>query len=334
MTKLDIIIPAYNLGKHIIKTLKSLENQTMKEFRVIIIDDGSTDNTLSIIKEYILLTKINIDVYSQKNQGVSIARNTGISKSLSEYILFLDGDDFIDQNYLKLMYNKITKKNSDFAYCGFDIVDDDEVTLTPYKYTYIDNISNEECIINLLKKKLFFCIGTFIFKRTLILENNIRFSKNIRYGEDQVFVLELLTVSSKICSVDKVLFHYLKRDGSVTSDKSSIVIGDAFITFNKLFFLMKENKNISEEVLFWFKNYKIPYEIIKATSYWAEFKMKKYYFDFIKKEEVRFYLKDVFKLPYIHKRIILKSLILLYIPTLFYSIYKNKLKIKNILKLK
>ena len=100
MKKLSVIVTAYNEEKYILDCLKSLENQTFKDFDLIIVNDGSTDNTLEIINNYIKISNMNIKIISQSNQGVSIARNNAMKYVDSKYVKFIDGDDFIELNAL------------------------------------------------------------------------------------------------------------------------------------------------------------------------------------------------------------------------------------------
>ena len=100
---ISIIIPVYNIEKYISNSIKSIINQTDKDFEVIIIDDGSTDNSIAIAQKLLKNTNINYKIIKQKNSGVSAARNTGIKHSNSNYIYFLDGDDFIDNKTIEIL---------------------------------------------------------------------------------------------------------------------------------------------------------------------------------------------------------------------------------------
>lgn len=112
--KVSVIIPAYNAEKYIKMTVESIINQTLKEIEVIIINDGSTDNTLSIINE---LEKKDdrIIIINNENKGVSYSRNIGIKKSRGEYLAFIDADDWIEKNYLKDTYNIAEKQELDIV---------------------------------------------------------------------------------------------------------------------------------------------------------------------------------------------------------------------------
>ena len=115
MTKISIIVPVYNVEKYLKECLDSLINQTLEDIEIICINDGSTDNSLAILEEY-QKKDSRIKVFSQKNQGVSAARNLGIEKATGEYLTFLDSDDRLELNTCEILYKETIAKNSDFLF--------------------------------------------------------------------------------------------------------------------------------------------------------------------------------------------------------------------------
>ena len=127
--KISVIVPCYNVEGYIKKGLDSLINQTLKEIEIILINDGSTDDTINILREYEKKDK-RIIIIDKKNEGVSKARNDGLKISTGEYIAFMDSDDWYELNTLELMYNK-AKEND------YDIVACDTQAIYPDKKQYI-----------------------------------------------------------------------------------------------------------------------------------------------------------------------------------------------------
>ena len=117
MTKISIIVPVYNVEKYLKECLDSLINQTLEDIEIICINDGSTDNSLAILEEY-QKKDSRIKVFSQRNQGVSAARNLGIEKATGEYLTFLDSDDRLELNTCEILYKETIAKNSDFLFFG------------------------------------------------------------------------------------------------------------------------------------------------------------------------------------------------------------------------
>ena len=127
MQKISVIVPVYNIEHYIEECIKSILNQTFKEFELLLVDDGSTDSSLNICRGY--EKKDNrIKVIHKKNGGLSDARNVGIEKACGKYICFIDGDDFIANDTLENMYNLILKNNSQIAVCNMVRYYEDEDT--------------------------------------------------------------------------------------------------------------------------------------------------------------------------------------------------------------
>ena len=120
MIAITVIIPVYNGEKTISETLESVLKQTYNNFEIVIVNDGSTDTTQVILNDYAEQDS-RIKVISQKNSGVSAARNNGIVHSEGKYVCFLDADDMYSKTFLEKMYEKITKNNMDICYCGYNL---------------------------------------------------------------------------------------------------------------------------------------------------------------------------------------------------------------------
>ena len=118
MIKISVIVPVYNMEKYLGICLSSLIHQTFKDFEIIVINDGSTDNSEQIIDDYKKQYPKLIKTYSFPNQGISKSRNYGIKVSRGKYITFIDSDDYVDVTFLEEMYNQIEKTNSDICVCA------------------------------------------------------------------------------------------------------------------------------------------------------------------------------------------------------------------------
>ena len=119
MPKVSVIVPVYNVEKYIDKCLESLVNQTLKDIEIIIVNDGSTDNSIKIVEEYKEKYKNKIIYLEKENGGLSDARNYGIQYAKGEYIAFLDSDDYVDRKMYEKLYNKAIENNSDIVECDF-----------------------------------------------------------------------------------------------------------------------------------------------------------------------------------------------------------------------
>ena len=210
MPDISIIVPIYNAERFIEKCIDSLLNQTKQELEFILINDGSTDNTESIIKKY---TDKRIKYFKNKNQGIGKTRNFGISKAKGKYLMFIDSDDYITENACEELYLKAKTSKADIVVCDFYKVYDnkkqEEIKLPSFKTTSLKDNPNILIDINLAP-------WNKLYKTSLIKENNIKFVEGIKY-EDAPFVAEALDKSNKIAKLDKCLNYYVIHGNSETT---------------------------------------------------------------------------------------------------------------------
>ena len=212
---IDIIIPVYNSEKYIQNTIMSVLNQTYKYWRLIIVDDGSTDNTQQILyklyKKYRNKKKI-IILKNDVNKGQALSRNLGLKFSTSKFVSFLDSDDFWDKNKLKNQIKFMMSNNYDFTYTDYKIIKNNKITTikVPDYFDYkkfIHNSSINTCSI-ILKKKII---------------KNIYF-KNLRFSEDYFFKCQILKKNINAYRCPGSYAYYLIRDNSLQSNRFSVLI--------------------------------------------------------------------------------------------------------------
>ncbi|TFT47977.1 glycosyltransferase family 2 protein, partial [Proteus mirabilis] len=187
----SVIIPAYNAKKYLERAVNSVLNQSYKNVEVIIINDGSSDDTLSIIKKLSVLHK-EIIFFSHENQGISKTRNKGIELAKGEYICFLDSDDTYEPNFLMMLLKETEENNIDFSYCLFNKVFDHN-DIRPSK-EYIDN----NTLINFLNFD-YFDICCLLLKKQFIEKHQIKFDTDMIVGEDVWFILQSLYLGKYTC---------------------------------------------------------------------------------------------------------------------------------------
>lgn len=324
---ISVIVPAYNVGKYIYKTLKSIENQTFTGYELIVINDGSKDNTLEQIKLFEAYFKGDLVIIDQNNKGVSRSRNAGIEISRGKYICFIDGDDTVEPDYLQLMYEKITADNSDMAYCGYKEVLTDGSVYKRYsdRYGYGNGIMHGKTVLEkYLRGETYMYIWSIIFKRELIFSNNIRFRNDISYGEDQIFNFQALAKADKVSCVKKELINYLRHDSGTMQNLNNL----KYLTIlRSLYGLEKEfeNNGESKEIISALKYDKTVRTTIMILTNWASIGQRKKYESLLSRRIIRSFLKRAFlSNPFRYYKNIVKSFLLLYFPHKCYDIYKNK----------
>lgn len=222
--KISLIVAAYNIEQFITRCITSLINQTFENLEIIIVNDGSTDNTLHIIDELKKSNK-NIKVINQENRGLIEARKTGFENSTGEYILFVDGDDWLERKAVEILYTNAIKENADIVlFNAFNSYDDGTRTnFNTFNINSIDEIKKDILKALFLDNVLPVVWAKFI-KRSFIIENNIKFPKDISYGEDLAFVSKLFMNKPSITLIDDKLYNYFQRTGSISRSTSEKIL--------------------------------------------------------------------------------------------------------------
>lgn len=206
--KVSVIIPVYNCDEYIGTTLESVINQDFDSYEIIVIDDGSTDNSLEIINATLNDCEVPYKVVHQENGGVSVARNHGINISNGEYLVFVDADDYITENHLSELYNE----NYDFSLIRFAKKDED--SLSSLDYFNVDVMSTDDFIKKELRMEILFNFFQLSYRASIIKENDIHFTPGVVYGEDTEFALKALIHGERIHISNEITYFYVQRSDS------------------------------------------------------------------------------------------------------------------------
>lgn len=221
---LSIIIPVYNVEKYISKTLDSIFSQyyTDDKIEVIIINDGTPDNSMEIVKKYIC-PNTNLIIINQKNQGLSVARNTGLKYAKGKYVWFVDSDDWIEKGCLVNIINNLNFRNVDVFIYKIREYDENGHVLLERKF--VNNDSEHHCtgadVVMYLPhhQTKYTPMQMYIIKRAFLIDNNLWFVPNI-YHEDIDFAPRMLVKTDDVVYVPQVSYCYLRRSsGSITSNE-------------------------------------------------------------------------------------------------------------------
>lgn len=208
---ISIIIPLYNQEDYIIETLISLNDQVNKKFEIIIINDGSTDNSLSMVNKF--NSEVSIKIINQNNAGVSVARNKGLEVSSGEYVIFLDADDLLHPLTTQYIYDIINDNKYDFigySYKCFDIIENYDVDTIRYS-----EYDKDSFVKDYFMKNKIISMGGFCIKKEFVIDNKLFFSDDVSYSEDQKYIIEAILHSKKIAYISNVLHFYRKNIKSV-----------------------------------------------------------------------------------------------------------------------
>ena len=297
---ISIIVPVYNAEKYLNKCIKSIINQTYKKLEIILIDDGSTDNSGKIIDKW-QKEDSRIIVIHKENEGFSEARNIGIIKSKGKYLSFIDNDDYIEVDFIESLYKSIIQNDSQIAAGGYIYETYTKQEIRYAREIYIENA--EETLKRMFTTKdISICIWDKLYKRELF--DNIKFPIGKIHTDFKV-LYQLVSKSNKISHINKAGYHYIQRGGSIMHSD---------IAFEQL------TDIIEEELIQDVKN-KYPDILAEAECFWIialnnyvviSFKRKMYEEHKLLKEKLRQYIPRILKNSKINLGIKLKSILIIY----------------------
>ncbi|QNS41314.1 glycosyltransferase family 2 protein [Chryseobacterium manosquense] len=286
---ISIIIPVYNAELYLKECISSILSQTYENIEIILVNDGSTDNSLDICYDF-QKNDNRVKIFSKKNQGVSETRNYGINNAKGDYITFIDSDDTIDSNYIQ-----------DFVEF---LVEDIDIIIQGYKHIYLnkkytqqmkfpqnqdtlDSLSNYELILYADKNDILKCPYSKLYCRKIIADNNLKFDDKISYGEDHIFVLNFLLYCNNIKTITQNCGynHYHRDNDSLSSKNIDFSLFEYYndkvkyyrTELNKKFNMTQSSlfANFIDEYYAIYKTINIINLFVKKNSYSAEFKNQK-----------------------------------------------------------
>ncbi|MEQ7218664.1 glycosyltransferase [Vagococcus fluvialis] len=251
----SIVVPIYNVQEYLDRCLSSLLNQTKKNFEVILIDDGSTDDSALICETYTEKYK-NFKYFKKENGGLSDARNYGIKKAQGEYIIFLDSDDSIVSNMCQILEDKIRKNKN------IEIIIGKAYRIDGKTDEVMGNIESKEVLMNglvyynnsLKKQTLLVPSWLHVYKREFLLKNNLFFKKGI-FHEDEEHTPRCLINAKYVLVTNEIFYKYYIRENSImtSTDKLDRRFNDLFDTYENLYALINEYND--KDLLAEFNNY-------------------------------------------------------------------------------
>lgn len=218
MKKLSVIIPVYNVEKYLPRCLDNVVSQINNDVEIIIVNDGSSDDSYLLAKKYEEKNK-NIYLYSKPNGGLSSARNFGLKKSKGEYILFVDSDDSLASNAIEVILEKISSDNADVISFGYNFIK--KKCILEYKRDLdSDKLSGEEFMMNeLVNRNMFMAAWSYVYKKGFLEENSLEFKEGILH-EDEEFTPRVLLKAKRVSSIFLPLYNYYENENTITTKKN------------------------------------------------------------------------------------------------------------------
>lgn len=326
---ISVIVPIYNVEEYLPACIKSILNQTFKDLEILLVDDGSTDNSGKICDEYAQKDKRCIVIH-QSNKGLSEARNTGLDNAKGEYISFIDGDDYIHPQMLEILYEALLKGDYDFSMALYKEVYTKEQIQFISSYSFNEicqdqlmyglyNSSNKN---NSYPEVSFHIVWNKLYKKSII--EPVRFIKTS--SEDAVFNNSIYIKCKKVIVVNKVLYYWVQRLSSITHQGINETYVNKILSFYQCFtsipFSCPQYKGIALEKLY--KSFLFVRLYAKNTPYYSQTISL---INKIHKENKKEFIHN----HYINYKYKIVLLTFLQFPQLYhwYINYKNKQAIKN-----
>lgn len=223
--KISVIVPIYGVEKFIDKCLKSIQEQSFEDFEVLLINDETPDNSMEIARKY-ADSDSRFSIYNKKNGGLSDTRNYGIERAKGEYITFIDSDDYLHKDFLKVLYSECVENDADMSYCRFKYSFFNTGITFPMPFNAGKEVMKTRDALNILIRDNYLHSYAWnkLYKRRLFTDNNITYPK--MYFEDIATSGRVLYNANKIAISDKYLYYYVKRFGSIMSTMDAEKIND------------------------------------------------------------------------------------------------------------
>ncbi|MBQ6494994.1 MAG: glycosyltransferase [Bacilli bacterium] len=235
--KVSIIIPVYGVEKYIAKCLDSLVNQTLDDIEIIVVNDGSPDNSQKIIDKYVKKYPDKVKSYIKENGGQGSARNYGIKYATGEYVGYVDSDDYVEKDMYKKLYDKAKVDDLDIVVCGsYNVVEE-----TENKVVDLDKIIFDDKKLNSFFGRM--AVWNKIYKKKLV--ENMKFRSKVWY-EDLDFTVNVLSKAKKVDYVNEPFYDYLIREGSTMNNSNIERNLEILLAFDEI----KDNKKYSEIIEF------------------------------------------------------------------------------------
>ena len=214
MPEFSIVVPIYNVEGYLKKCLDSILNQTFVDYEIILVNDGSTDQSLSIIKEY--MSKYpDIKLINQENKGLSEARNSGLKEARGNYVLFVDSDDFIDKDLL-LNLNDSIINNPDLVRFQLRVVSDKIMDINEEAF---DSLNGHDAFKKIINYRFVENAWAYLYSRKYLIDNGFLFKPNM-YHEDYGLIPLAIIKASKVNSISYIGYNYVQRSNSIMSDSN------------------------------------------------------------------------------------------------------------------
>ncbi len=239
---ISLVMPVYNVESFLSKALTSVENQTFKDFEMIIVDDGSSDKSYEIAEEFCIKNP-NFKLIKQENSGPAAARNTGVMHCKGEYIAFMDSDDYLEKNFLEELYKLAKKTGADITCCNFNMYFPNKKLKIYMPFNSLPGVYTKSKALRklILDVSVHYFIWNKLYKRELFMERNIKFDD--MYFEDISTSPRLFYFAKTVAFTSKALYNYTMRENSILHSINAKKVNDYIKALGIIKSFLEENND-------------------------------------------------------------------------------------------
>ena len=268
-TKISIIVPIYKIERYLRQGIESILAQTFTDFELLLIDDGSPDECPTICDEY-AKKDTRIHVFHKPNGGLTSARNYGLDNAKGEWIMHIDGDDWIEPTYIEELYNAAIKNKADIAICGFRFAFEDGRYIEEHPTIWDDDKSAS---LNRYIASVWTTAWGSIQNVSIYRDNGVISPKNITYCEDFHLMARLCYFADKVVSIDSPLYNYRQQSSSIIHSLNEKTWSDELTVYKEIIDFFRSHGEIDtyKKTMSW-RTLKAAQDMTLNTSRFEEFK--------------------------------------------------------------
>lgn len=267
--QISIIIPIYNVERYLRQCIDSILAQTFTDFELLLIDDGSPDGCPAICDEY-AEKDARIRVFHKQNGGVTSARNKGLDNAKGNWIIYIDGDDWIEPTYVEELYNAAINNEADIAICAFRFVYEDGSSVIEHPTIWDDN---KQASLNRYIASIWTTACGSIQKSSLYKDNGVQSPKGLTFCEDFHLIVRLCYFADKVVSIDKPLYNYRQQSSSIMHSLNNKTWRDELTAYKEIIDFFRDQGELEKYIkaMSW-RTLKATQEMTLNSSRFEDFK--------------------------------------------------------------
>lgn len=316
--KISIIVPIYNKEQYIRNFINSVKQQTYSNYELILVNDGSTDNSIQVATDELKNTNIDYKIINKENGGQSSARNAGIDASKGDWIVIPDSDDILQNDYLEIMMSGINKTKAQIGICELEYVSENDIFKQSARTNDFDVNNGKKYFKAFILHQIQIGPYSLIINRKLLKDKEILFNEKSRYSEEFIFITDLLYNSEKVVHIKEKIYNYCLREGSVSTGASPDKILNGYSEIEKYSEKYKKKTDKYSKI---YNKYALPRWIIATARFSSGYLQYNEYNYLIKKLKAKKEIRKLYTFPNLKTR--MAAIIFELSPFLFYKISKR-----------